>query len=239
MGLNKAIGAQRALLPTLRMQSNRPELSFGVLVLLKSRSYATTDNLGGSRSTSRKQVTVRNDDGRVRWGDLTTREKAARTTQQTFNFGVVLAGLLGTIGVAYVLYTEVFASDSKTSHFNRAVDRIRADPRALELLGSGQTIRAFGEPTSNKWTRNRPIASQTFTDHTGLEHFRMHFNVQGSEKGGLVNVHMVRGPDYSDWQYRVLALDVKGHPRLYLENADAAQEKKKKPGFRMLGVQWR
>ena len=62
------------------------------------------------------------------------------------------------IGVSYLLYKEVFASDSKTRHFNRAVDRIRADPRALELLGSGQTIRAFGEPTANKWARARPIA---------------------------------------------------------------------------------
>ena len=60
--------------------------------------------------------------------------------------------------VSYYLYTDVFASDSKTRHFNRAVDRIRADPRALDLLGSGQTIRAFGEPTSSKWSRNRPIA---------------------------------------------------------------------------------
>lgn len=43
-------------------------------------------------------MTVRNDDGRVQWNDLTTREKAARTTQQTFNFGVVLTGLIGTVG---------------------------------------------------------------------------------------------------------------------------------------------
>lgn len=62
------------------------------------------------------------------------------------------------IGVAYILYTEVFSSDSKTRHFNRTVDRIRADPRALDLLGSGQTIRAFGEPTASKWSRNRPLA---------------------------------------------------------------------------------
>lgn len=29
-----------------------------------------------------------------------------------------------------------------------------------------------------------------------------------------------------------------GHPRLYIENADATQEKKKL-GFKLLGVQWR
>lgn len=99
------------------------------------------------------------------------------------------------VGVGYFLYTEVFAHDSKTRLFNRVVDRIRADPRALELLGTGQKIGAFGEPTANKWSRNRPLAyekeeiafgilktytansSGTFTDRSGITHFKMHFNV--------------------------------------------------------------
>lgn len=58
----------------------------------------------------------------------------------------------------YLLYSEVFSADSKTRHFNSAVDQIRGDARALEILGSGHKIRAFGEPTSNKWARARPIA---------------------------------------------------------------------------------
>lgn len=61
-------------------------------------------------------------------------------------------------GVGYVLYSEVFAPDSKTTYFNRAVDRIRKDPRCLELLGDGKRITAFGEETHNKWRRARPIA---------------------------------------------------------------------------------
>ncbi|KAL8819201.1 MAG: hypothetical protein Q9191_007782 [Dirinaria sp. TL-2023a] len=118
------------------------------------RTYASQTSTGASR----KQVTLANDDGRVQWQDLSRREKAARTTQQTFNFGLVITGIIMTGGVVYLLYTEVFASDSKTRHFNRAVDRVRADTRALELLGSGHKIRAFGEPTRNKWARARPIA---------------------------------------------------------------------------------
>ena len=67
---------------------------------------------------------------------------------------------------------------------------------------------------------------------------------------------MVKGPGYPDWDYRLFALDVPGmsttsrfhesvvtryrpgQPRLYLEGGDAAT-KKKKPGFKMLGVQVR
>lgn len=61
-------------------------------------------------------------------------------------------------GVIYYLYTGVFSSESKIAHFNRAVDRIRADPRATEILGNKRKISAFGEPTSNKWAMARPIA---------------------------------------------------------------------------------
>ena len=122
--------------------------------------------------------------------------------------------------------------------FNHAVDRIRADPKAAELLGSKNTIKAYGEPTTNKWARARPIASNLQTDSTGIEHFRMHFNVEGSERKGVVSLHMVRGPGNPDFEYRILALDVQGYPRYYLENE--TESKKKKPaGFKMLGVQWR
>ena len=123
--------------------------------------FATQNDTSVAHTTSkpaRKPVTILNDDGRVQWKDLSVGEKAARTTQQTFNFGLIIAGFLGTGAVAYILYTEVFASDSKTRHFDRAVDRVRADPRARELLGSGKKIFAYGEPTSNRWAKARPIA---------------------------------------------------------------------------------
>lgn len=70
------------------------------LLLQSARGYATLGKLEGSSKGStapRKAVTVTNDDGRVPWNDLTRGEKAARTTQQTFNWGIVLAGATGTV----------------------------------------------------------------------------------------------------------------------------------------------
>jgi hypothetical protein len=70
-------------------------------ILPRNRQYATQSSLGGSPPTggpTRKQVTVVNDDGRVRWGELSGREKAARTTQQSFNFLVVITGVVMTVG---------------------------------------------------------------------------------------------------------------------------------------------
>ena len=62
------------------------------------RYYATSNTLAGTtKPSSRKQVTIGNDDGRVPWGQLSTGEKAARTTQQTFNLGVILAGAVGLV----------------------------------------------------------------------------------------------------------------------------------------------
>jgi import inner membrane translocase subunit TIM21 len=56
------------------------------------------------------------------------------------------------------LFADVFSADSKTNQLSRAFDRIKKDPRCTELLGSSSKIKAYGEPTSNKWARARPIA---------------------------------------------------------------------------------
>ena len=52
-------------------------------------------------SSSRRAVTVTSDDGRYEWSELTTTEKAARTTQQSFNFLLVAAGAVGTVRASY------------------------------------------------------------------------------------------------------------------------------------------
>lgn len=79
----------RSLTVTLRSTSSS--------LLRTSHGYATQNSIGGLPTTKRKQVTVVNDDGRVQWGALSLGEKAARITQQTFNFGIILAGLVMTV----------------------------------------------------------------------------------------------------------------------------------------------
>lgn len=65
------------------------------------RAYATHTSTGSgagaNASAPRKQISVTSDDGRVRWSDLSAREKAARTTQQSINLLVVLAGVAMTV----------------------------------------------------------------------------------------------------------------------------------------------
>ncbi|KAF2395711.1 inner membrane translocase subunit tim21 [Trichodelitschia bisporula] len=199
-----------------------------------ARTYATHQTLGG-KTPSRKQITVIGDDGRVNWADLSTREKAARTTQQSVNLLVILAGVILTGAVATALYTEVFAVDSKVAHFNRAVDRIKRNSRCIEVLGSRRDIKAYGESSWNRWNRNRAIASRRETDRMGTEHFYMHFNVEGPLSRGVAQVHLTKRKGDDEWEYRLLALDVEGHQRIYLENSDAKFDKR---SGKMFGVRW-
>lgn len=74
----------------------------GVRASLHLRSYATQQTSLGTTATGankpkHKRVTVFNDDGRIPWGQLTRSEQVARTTQQSFNFTLVIVGGLATV----------------------------------------------------------------------------------------------------------------------------------------------
>lgn len=209
---------------------------------IQARTAATSSSLPkNSAASRRKAVTVVNDTGRVPWENLSTGEKAARATQQTFNFGLVILGIVLTGGIVTVLYLEVFSTDSKTAYFNRAADRVRADPKCRELLAgegshSKREIKAYGEPSWSRWARNRTIASRFEKDRAGIEHLYMHFYVEGPIAKGTVNLHMTRR-EGGDFEYQTLALDVPGQQRYYLENANAQKLDQRKQG-KMFGVNW-
>ena len=96
---------------------------------------------------------------------------------------------------------------------------------------------AYGEPTTSKWARARPLAYQMDTDKFGTSHFRMHFNMEGPEGAGVVNVHMTKARDENKLDYRLLSLNVSGHEVVYLENKDNVGVKGKVG--KMFGIQWK
>jgi mitochondrial import inner membrane translocase subunit TIM21 len=64
------------------------------------RQYATQTSLGTTpQGPKRKKVTAFNDDGHVPWSELSTGEKASRATQQSFNFGMIITGIVLTVRV--------------------------------------------------------------------------------------------------------------------------------------------
>ena len=52
-------------------------------------------------------------------------------------------------------------------------------------------------------------------------------------------MHMTKRPSENEFVYKYLALDVKGHQRIYLENADASPESPSKSKTKLFGVSWR
>ncbi|KAK8211538.1 mitochondrial import inner membrane translocase subunit tim21 [Zalaria obscura] len=220
----------------------RPALTSSNIPAFQLRT-ATTSQLNSSSTTStppRRAVTIANDTGRVPWSQLSIGEKAARTTQQTANLGLILLGLGLTGGVATVLYLEVISPSSKTAIFNKAADRVKRDARCIELLadqGHGREIEAHGEGSWSRWARNRYIASHVETDKVGTEHLYMHFYVEGPKNRGTVNVHMTKGRDGGDWEWYHLALDVPGHERIWLENVEKGRLDNRAKG-KMFGVKW-
>ncbi|EJP65726.1 Mitochondrial import inner membrane translocase subunit TIM21 [Beauveria bassiana] len=229
--------------PVTSLVALRPATSFlsanGLRASTIARSYATQNTQGPTPlGPKRRSVTPFNDDGYVPWRELSIPEKAARATQQSFNFGLVLVGLVLTGGVGYLLWTDVFSPNSKTVQFNRAIDKIKKDDRCLELFGDAKKILAHGEETNNKWQRARPLASSERVDKQGVHHLLLHFHVEGPRNHGVAQVHMVKLPGHSDYEYKYLFVDVKGHERIYLENSEANRSATGKKGFTLFGAKW-
>jgi import inner membrane translocase subunit TIM21 len=63
--------------------------------------------------------------------------------------------------------------------------------------------------------------------------------VQGPKASGVVRIHLIRRNGREEFEYQYFFLDVKGHPRIYLENADAVSKTGEKgKGFKLFGVKW-
>jgi import inner membrane translocase subunit TIM21 len=78
-----------------------------------SRAYATqnTQQTGLGATTigpKRHKVTAFNDDGYVPWNQLSAGEKAARASQQTYNLGMILVGVVLTVCGARTSVDKVF-----------------------------------------------------------------------------------------------------------------------------------
>jgi mitochondrial import inner membrane translocase subunit TIM21 len=115
---------------------------------------------------------------------------------------------------------------------------VRRDKRVIAALGgsSKDEIRTYGEATWNRWARNRALAAREETDKLGAQHLRMEFNVEGTQRRGRVHMHMSKKPSQTSYEYRYLFVDVPGHQRIYLENAD--EKKGERPSGRILGFKF-
>jgi mitochondrial import inner membrane translocase subunit TIM21 len=54
----------------------------------------------------------------------------------------------------------------------------------------------------------------------------------------VVNIHMLKHAKDSEFEYKYFFLDVKGHPRIYLENAESTPPSSDKKKVKLFGVNW-
>lgn len=65
------------------------------------------------------------------------------------------------------------------------------------------------------------------------------FQVKGPKGKGTVNMHLTKRASRYDYEYKYFYVDILGHQRIYLENADASpSDKGDKQGFKLFGVKW-
>lgn len=159
-------------------------------------------------------------------------------SKTTVNVGVILAGVALTSTIVYYIGSELFGSQSATSIFSDAVDRIRSHEELVSVLG--EPVKGHGEPSRNSRRRNRRITSQVVEDHNNEPHLFMRFYVEGPQNQGTVMVEMIKvnkrkfilnegwkrltiylQNEKKKWEYKQLYVDVPGQglpsKRIYLE----------------------
>lgn len=227
------------LRPTLLLPRIQPRPSHRTNVA-RAALFCTTNSPRAVQSDippkapSRRNITLTGDTGQVHWSNLSPAEKAIRTTQQSWNLVVVVVGITATLGVGYVLFSDVFSPSSKTAFFNRAVTMVRSSPQCQSLLGPSDQIAAHGEASWSRHARNRFLQHTEHTDKWGTEHMQFRFFVEGPKGEGVVHVHLTKRPSQSEYEFAELGVDVKGHARVDLVQGD----KTGKVAPKIFGARW-
>lgn len=97
---------------------------------------------------------------------------------------VIIIGVGVTCVVLYVIFKELFSSDSANNIFQSASEKCINHPKVQDILG--EPIKAFGEETSRR--RRRHVAQLHYQDEQGHKGLRIQFHLQGLRKRALVEV---------------------------------------------------
>ncbi|ANZ74194.1 BA75_00326T0 [Komagataella pastoris] len=156
----------------------------------------------------------------------------------TFTASTALViGALGLAGISlYLLFSELFLPSGDTTTFNHAVTLVEKDPGAQKLLqiDPGTRLKAYGEATGDKWTRNRPLRTSRRIGKDGYERILMRFHVESDNQVGIVSLEAVDKTVF-DQEFAYVYLDVPGKKRHYII---APQLPKKTENTGFLGVKW-
>ncbi|ORX57050.1 TIM21-domain-containing protein [Hesseltinella vesiculosa] len=188
--------------PLRSWSAGRPcQRSFSTSLQARAQAQPSRSSKPPHRSSLISQETAKE------WKDLSTTQKVAAASKASFNFTVIGVGLALTLGLVYVVGSELFGTQSSTNIFSDALERARQNEEIIELIG--EPIKGHGAPSRNRMKRNRRIQYQLVNDQQGNEHLLMRFYVEGPNNEGTGMVDMIKD-DKGKWVYRQLYVDVPG-----------------------------
>ncbi|KAK7208454.1 TIM21-domain-containing protein [Myxozyma melibiosi] len=160
----------------------------------------------------------------------------ARSTSFLFYCAVVGVGL-GFTGLAgYYFVTTLLLPSSDIQLQNKAESLISAHPECQAALGSKLSF--YGESSSNRWSRNRPVATSRGIDQYGVEHLWMRFYTMGDQKvEGTVQAELLRPKDGYSFDFKYLTVQV-GDKRIAVIEDPALVKKQRKASGNGHGIEF-
>ncbi|XP_066591252.1 mitochondrial import inner membrane translocase subunit Tim21 [Prorops nasuta] len=117
--------------------------------------------------------------------------------------GVIIGGIGVTLYIFYVIFKELFSSNSVNGIYTRALEKCISDTRIVDALG--KPIKAYGE--ESRRGRRRHV-SHTFFLKDGKKHLRMRFYIQGIRRRGTVDLEMEEDASGNyDYTYLYVKID--------------------------------
>lgn len=138
------------VLPRIHASNRRAHIGRIAFSTTHHAQATHTSTSSPTPKSQRKSISLTGDTGQVRWSDLSPGEKAVRTTQQSFNFVVVLVGIVATVQLP--LNMRVFGSATLTTTPGRR--RLFSLLRCLQPLLQNRLL----QPRDNPHTPGRPMS---------------------------------------------------------------------------------
>uniref|UniRef100_A0AAG5DJJ5 Mitochondrial import inner membrane translocase subunit Tim21 n=1 Tax=Anopheles atroparvus TaxID=41427 RepID=A0AAG5DJJ5_ANOAO len=133
-------------------------------------------------------------------------ERVKENTKTASYMGVILLGV-GVTGILfYVVFWELFSSNSPNNIYSEALERVKEEARVKDALGA--PIKGYGEE-SRRGRRTHVAHTKYVKD--GVEYIRMQFYIQGFRNRATVHLEK-RKTDSGSYDYRYLFVQLDHNP---------------------------
>ncbi|KAK9390654.1 TIM21-domain-containing protein [Lipomyces mesembrius] len=158
-------------------------------------------------------------------------------TKRGFSFSFytifVASGFVAACYVIWSLIQTFVLPSGDVQVFNHSTEIVKRNPECQKLIGRRMSFHGESAGT-NRWTRNRPVASSRVKDQFGNEHILMRFYVAGDLGDGIVQLDMIKNSGKEKFDYRYLHVHIGDTIVRVID--DPAKKSKQKGKVSFMGV---